>query len=336
MQEAVGAAQTHRHVARTPAVHMETAEPAEPDCFDPLGIRPSVSCRSGAGVKYISPRCVAKMLAAKLRRGTAPAPTQTPELEPLDRVKSHLSVLSREIGSPVTPKDMGTSMRASLEISPFHLSKGAGPDCFDSSTSFANPEQVDEIDDPVEQEEEHSASSESLQSIQNLTGSAGDWCLTLIDCRFPFEYRGGHIVDAVNSPYPSVLLDIVPAQAAEQHVPPAHHIIVFYCEFSSERAPKQWQDFRQADRGRNSHQYPRLSHPYIYVMAGGYRQFVAQFGELCAPRAGFIEMNHASHQWEMRECFKRLRKERSSKKKSLSRKLEHEERGADLLAGFSF
>ena len=47
-------------------------------------------------------------------------------------------------------------------------------------------------------------------------------------------------------------------------------ILVFHCEFSSERGPRQLRYLRACDRTRNP--YPKLHYPEIYLLYGGYKE----------------------------------------------------------------
>lgn len=48
-------------------------------------------------------------------------------------------------------------------------------------------------------------------------------------------------------------------------------ILVFHCEFSSERGPRMCRFVRQRDRDVND--YPRLHYPELYVLKDGYKDF---------------------------------------------------------------
>lgn len=62
----------------------------------------------------------------------------------------------------------------------------------------------------------------------------------IIDCRYPYEYEGGHIDGAVNlytqEQIMGELLNTVEQTASADSK--KHHILIFHCEFSSERGPK--------------------------------------------------------------------------------------------------
>ncbi|OWK54526.1 M-phase inducer phosphatase 2 [Lonchura striata] len=104
----------------------------------------------------------------------------------------------------------------------------------------------------------------------------------VVDCRYPYEYQGGHIKGAVNLPLQrdvekSLLEQPIVAQDAGKRV-----IVIFHCEFSVERGPKMCKFLRERDR--SCHRYPQLHYPELYVLNGGYREFFFQFPDHCEPR----------------------------------------------------
>lgn len=64
----------------------------------------------------------------------------------------------------------------------------------------------------------------------------------VIDCRYPYEYEGGHIHGAVNlynqEQIMNELLNIKTETPKVVPEGPMRNIVVFHCEFSSERGPK--------------------------------------------------------------------------------------------------
>lgn len=119
----------------------------------------------------------------------------------------------------------------------------------------------------------------------------------IIDCRYPFEYEGGHIRGAINVYSVEALMaeffkDAAPAPVGRQ-------ILVFHCEFSSERGPKLSRLLREKDRQIHILQYPALKHPEIYVLEGGYKAFYEEFRDLCTPQ-GYIPMRHKDYEAELR------------------------------------
>lgn len=64
----------------------------------------------------------------------------------------------------------------------------------------------------------------------------------VIDCRYPYEFEGGHIRGAENLyTQEQIINQLVNAKTEVSKVvpdAPMRSIIVFHCEFSSERGPK--------------------------------------------------------------------------------------------------
>uniref|UniRef100_I3MC32 M-phase inducer phosphatase n=1 Tax=Ictidomys tridecemlineatus TaxID=43179 RepID=I3MC32_ICTTR len=121
----------------------------------------------------------------------------------------------------------------------------------------------------------------------------------IIDCRYPYEYLGGHIQGALNLYSQKELYNfflkkpIVPLDIQKRI------IIVFHCEFSSERGPRMCRSLREEDRALN--QYPALYYPELYILKGGYRDFFPEYVELCEPQS-YCPMHHQDHQAELLRC----------------------------------
>jgi rhodanese-related sulfurtransferase len=58
--------------------------------------------------------------------------------------------------------------------------------------------------------------------------------VTIVDCRYPYEFQGGHIRGAVNL----YTKDAVNTLLQETSSPEKPRVLLFHCEFSSERGPK--------------------------------------------------------------------------------------------------
>ncbi|NWX58278.1 MPIP2 phosphatase, partial [Promerops cafer] len=120
----------------------------------------------------------------------------------------------------------------------------------------------------------------------------------VVDCRYPYEYEGGHIKGAVNLPLQrdvdEFLLEqpMVPLDASKRV------IVIFHCEFSVERGPKMCKFLRERDR--SCHEYPQLHYPELYVLKGGYREFFFQFPSHCEPR-DYRPMEHQAFKEELRK-----------------------------------
>ncbi|XP_077476464.1 M-phase inducer phosphatase 2 [Stigmatopora argus] len=106
--------------------------------------------------------------------------------------------------------------------------------------------------------------------------------LVIIDCRYPYEYDGGHIKGAVNFYLEDDVQDFL-LRAPLAARPDKRVIVLFHCEFSSERGPRMCRFVRQRDRSLN--EYPTLHYPELYVLKGGYKEFFPLFQTQCEPES---------------------------------------------------
>ncbi|XP_054681406.1 M-phase inducer phosphatase 2 [Grus americana] len=120
----------------------------------------------------------------------------------------------------------------------------------------------------------------------------------IVDCRYPYEYEGGHIKGAVNLPMEQDVEEfllkkpIVPFDASKRV------IVIFHCEFSSERGPRMCRFVREKDRACN--EYPHLHYPELYVLKGGYREFFPQYQTHCEPQ-DYRPMHHEDFKEDLRK-----------------------------------
>uniref|UniRef100_A0A8V1AAW2 M-phase inducer phosphatase n=1 Tax=Gallus gallus TaxID=9031 RepID=A0A8V1AAW2_CHICK len=141
--------------------------------------------------------------------------------------------------------------------------------------------------------------SEMIVSV--LTGKFASFIkeCVIIDCRYPYEYEGGHIKGAVNLHMEEDVEDFL----LKNPIPPSKNkrvIIVFHCEFSSERGPRMCRFVRERDRLGN--EYPNLHYPELYVLKGGYRDFFLRCRSFCEPQS-YRPMHHE----DFKEDLKRFR-----------------------------
>ncbi|KAI6224250.1 M-phase inducer phosphatase [Aphelenchoides fujianensis] len=108
----------------------------------------------------------------------------------------------------------------------------------------------------------------------------------LIDCRYPFEYEGGHVKNAINIFNPELISCMFYPQCTREFAAMNAKIPIFYCEFSQKRGPKMARELRRCDRMVNEGRYPHLDYPEIYVLDHGYRRFFQddKLHELCEPQ----------------------------------------------------
>ncbi|XP_073818621.1 string isoform X2 [Musca autumnalis] len=114
----------------------------------------------------------------------------------------------------------------------------------------------------------------------------------IIDCRYPYEYEGGHIRGAKNLYTQEQIIEEFLSQqmtelqqARNEASGNKRNIIIFHCEFSSERGPKLSRFLRNYDRARNTNAYPALDYPEVYLLHNGYKEFFENHIELCEPHA---------------------------------------------------
>lgn len=115
--------------------------------------------------------------------------------------------------------------------------------------------------------------------------------IIVVDCRFDYEYNGGHIKDAINISSKQQL------DATFMQGPMAtsvkNYLVIFHCEFSLFRGPTMASHLRKSDRILNLDNYPHLTYPDIIVLDGGYKQFFTEFQQHCFPPS-YVEMNNHS------------------------------------------
>ncbi|KAF9942772.1 cell division cycle- protein [Mortierella alpina] len=117
--------------------------------------------------------------------------------------------------------------------------------------------------------------------------------LYIIDCRFPYEFEGGHIKSAVNVNTTDELEELLLQPA----ITDKRVLLIFHCEFSSERGPRMARHLRNQDRAANASHYPAVFYPEVYVMKGGYSTFFQENKSYCWPEA-YVEMQDENHSQE--------------------------------------
>ncbi|RVE40162.1 hypothetical protein evm_015188 [Chilo suppressalis] len=114
----------------------------------------------------------------------------------------------------------------------------------------------------------------------------------VIDCRYPYEFDGGHIKEAINLYTPAQVQALVSDPRIECGT--KRNILVFHCEFSLERGPKLSRFLRSSDRAKNKENYPSLHYPEVYLLHEGYHAFYKKYPNLCSP-AGYTAMLDPKH-----------------------------------------
>jgi len=127
----------------------------------------------------------------------------------------------------------------------------------------------------------------------------------IIDCRFEYEFEGGHIDGAVNYNDKELLT----SQLFEASLP-GKTLLIFHCEYSAHRAPIMARFVRKQDRSTNAEHYPRLTYPEVYILDGGYSSFFRENRERCFPQ-NYVEMDDKEHAYTCEREMGRLRQNRT-------------------------
>lgn len=123
--------------------------------------------------------------------------------------------------------------------------------------------------------------------------------ILIVDCRYPYEYHGGHVPSAINV----CSLDEIDRHlfgAMADLTLASSTVIIFHCEFSSERAPRMALHVRNRDRELHAESYPALHYPQLYILEGGYKNFFLQYPEHCEPPHQYVPMRKSDHRDELR------------------------------------
>lgn len=122
--------------------------------------------------------------------------------------------------------------------------------------------------------------------------------LIIIDCRYPYEFIGGHIKGALNLHQEDQVEDFLLKTPILSSCPDKRVVIIFHCEFSSERGPRMCRFVRERDRAMN--EYPKLHYPELYILKGGYKDFYHEFKPQCEPES-YVPMHHEDFKEDLRK-----------------------------------
>ncbi|KAG8925071.1 cell division cycle- protein [Tulasnella sp. 408] len=155
---------------------------------------------------------------------------------------------------------------------------------------------------------------ETLESL--LRGEYDDHlkAFHIVDCRFDYEFEGGHIDGATNFTTPEEAADyfldqlsVPPPSSSGEPSPDGDlkTVLVFHCEFSAKRGPTFAKHLRAQDRKRCHEAYPRVHYPEVYILQGGYKGFWESHPHRCG---GYTEMDDPNHVEARREKIDTMRK----------------------------
>eukprot|EP00127_Corallochytrium_limacisporum_P005709 Clim_evm88s210 gene=Clim_evmTU88s210 len=129
-------------------------------------------------------------------------------------------------------------------------------------------------------------SGETLLEVMNGSYNHNFDRVIIVDARYPYEYEGGHLKGAVNLYTQEMVLQYFLDEPQES----PNAVIIFHCEYSQKRGPKLCRYFRNMDRYLNSHRYPQVYYPELYVLDGGYRGFFQNHGSECSEPPAYVSM----------------------------------------------
>lgn len=136
--------------------------------------------------------------------------------------------------------------------------------------------------------------------------------IVVIDCRFEYEFNGGHIDGAINissqSELEKIFLNEDKIRNQQQESHQNRTLLVFHCEFSSYRGPLMANHLRKTDRIINSDNYPNLHYPDILILEGGYKNFFDLQSHRCLPKC-YVLMNDVNHQQSCEIQMHRIRRD---------------------------
>lgn len=135
--------------------------------------------------------------------------------------------------------------------------------------------------------------------------------LFILDSRYQYEYRGGHIQGALNvtaADLQSLFFDKIVNRS----------IVIIHCELSKNRGPELASIFRSMDRQMNVDNYPNIYYPDVYILKGGYKKFYRKYPQLC--EGGYTKMLDKKHRYngDLLHETKKFRESSKSSKRSSS------------------
>lgn len=160
----------------------------------------------------------------------------------------------------------------------------------------------------------------------------------VIDCRFDYEYNGGHVQGAININTTAGVEEFLLTPKLSKPVPSVSSesgrkvVIIFHCEFSAKRGPTLYvflifmvlaqlltlssaKHLRAKDRATNHHVYPKVHYPEVYVLEGGYCGYYKVSKNRCEPR-GYVRMDDPKHAMSRAEDLNLFRKAKFGRTKS--------------------
>ncbi|KAI4859752.1 hypothetical protein F4820DRAFT_141526 [Hypoxylon rubiginosum] len=218
--------------------------------------------------------------------------TGTRDIRTGSPIPSHMRRLSNPFTRPRRPYRRSLSMFDN----PGDVMKASSEEPVPTST-LQSVMDVEEPQDPVLPHFYPDGESDNIPRISKATfvdvldGKFNDHYTQkmVIDCRFEYEYDGGHIMTAVNYNDKELL-----TKQLFENPMDGKTLLVFHCEYSACRAPMMARHIRASDRMVNAEYYPKLTYPEVYILDGGYSEFFNECRDRCHPQA-YVAMGAQEH-----------------------------------------
>ncbi|XP_021379028.1 M-phase inducer phosphatase-like [Mizuhopecten yessoensis] len=139
----------------------------------------------------------------------------------------------------------------------------------------------------------------------------------IVDCRYPYEFEGGQIQGAENLHTHDAVRELLRTGSGDHE----RHVIIFHCEFSSERGPKMYRFLRAEDRAVNKESYPSLIYPEVYLLDRGYKAFYEHDKTCCSPMF-YVPMTHKGHMDDLRHFRSRSKSWAAGQKRKNAMRLQ--------------
>uniref|UniRef100_A0A1I8AVF4 M-phase inducer phosphatase n=1 Tax=Steinernema glaseri TaxID=37863 RepID=A0A1I8AVF4_9BILA len=174
---------------------------------------------------------------------------------------------------------------------------------------------LETVENPQKEHEAFkSISGEYLARLMTSLGEEFSEKYIVIDCRFPYEYEGGHVKGAINIHDTMELEQYFYTTDMHMKAPLHNKIPIFYCEYSQKRGPTMAKELRRLDRNINAHHYPTLDFKEIYLLDRGYKRLyeVDKIYDICEPPS-YTSMEDPDHVASLRKHKSKLSRSKSSR-----------------------
>ncbi|XP_014067105.2 M-phase inducer phosphatase 2 isoform X1 [Salmo salar] len=270
------------------------------------------------------PMGMASLLTAPLVRDNAAADSPVVRCRPRGLFRSPSmpsQVVRAPLKRPERPRDENTPVRVKRQRSlvETHITTVDQDICSPRKMSFCNHTEIEKLLDTSESDKELIGDFTKACVLSTVEGKHQDLKyitpemmvsalsgqldhlverIVVIDCRYPYEFEGGHIKGALNLHQEEQVEEYLLRTPIAPLSPDRRVLLVFHCEFSSERGPRMCRFVRERDRTMN--EYPNLHYPEIYILKGGYKEFFPHFWMQCEPQ-GYRPMHHQDFKEDLRK-----------------------------------